>query len=295
MFAMNVELVPRILLMGFVSYASPWIHFSRNSDEYILYIVKSGELHIRERGVDYALKRGDMLLLEPNLDHKGTRHARCDYYFFHFHHPGMGTALSVDPAEHARTYMLEKQDETTEQPLQYFPKHYAITDKNNFHKLMHEMNELLQLHRRKSYNRGLTALRFSGLLIELSRAYFLNALVQQGGKGSKAAMKVNALLEFIHNRYTGKISSSLIEGEFESNYDYLNRVFKAFTGLTITRYVNKLRIEQAQELIQATHLSFGEIGYLVGLEDPYYFSKLFKQYAGLSPMQYYKKVKDSSC
>jgi Response regulator containing CheY-like receiver domain and AraC-type DNA-binding domain len=291
MLAVNVELVPAIKLMGYVSYSTPWMHFKRNTDEYVLYIIKNGELHMREEGVDYILRRGDMLLLEPGLEHEGTRKALCDYYYFHFKHPDM-SALSVDNvAELARRSILEDAGEGDEQPVCHFPKHFSLSDKNGFHQTMHAMNDLLQLYRRKHFNRGLTALRFSELLIELSRAYFLNVLRSDKGPGSKAIVKVHALLDFIHRYYADKITSRLIEKEFESNYDYLNRVFKEFTGYTITRYVNKVRIQHAQELIQATHMSFGEIGYLVGLDDPYYFSKVFKQHVGLSPMQYYKKVR----
>ncbi|HEY8528109.1 MAG TPA: helix-turn-helix domain-containing protein [Paenibacillaceae bacterium] len=57
---------------------------------------------------------------------------------------------------------------------------------------------------------------------------------------------------------------------------------------------NRVRINKAKELIQATHLGIGEIGYLVGISDPYYFSKLFKKMVGLPPMQHYKKVRESS-
>ncbi|MDQ6419793.1 AraC family transcriptional regulator [Paenibacillus sp. LHD-117] len=294
MLEMNVERVPKIILMGFVSYATPWIHFFRHSDEHILYVIKSGELHMKENGIEYVLKRGDMLLLEPGMDHEGTRKATCDYYYFHFLHPGLkATAKEIDPSELARSYVLEEAAEPGEEPLHYLPKHCSITDKTSFHQLMHAMNELLLLYRRKHYNRGLTALRFSEFLIELSRDYLLNVLRNEGGKGSKAISKVHALLDYIEQHYTGKITSELIEREFESNYDYLNRVFKEHTGETIMRYVNKIRIQHAQELIRATHMSFGEIGYLTGLEDPYYFSKVFKQYVGLSPMQYYKKVRES--
>lgn len=293
MLAMNVGLVPKIVLMGFVSYTTPWIHFYRHTDEFILYVIKSGELHIQEDGVEYALKRGDMLLLEPGKEHEGTRKAACDYYFFHFHHPGLKAATDVNPAELARSYVLEDDAEQGEEPAHYFPKHCAISDKNSFHQLQHAMNELLLLYRRKHYNRGLTALRFSELLIELSRDYFLNVLRKGGGRGSKAIAKVHALLDYIHLHYTDKMTSALIEQEFEANYDYLNRVFKEFTGYTIVKYVNKVRIQHAQELIRATHMSFGEIGYLTGLDDPYYFSKVFKQYVGLSPMQYYKKVRET--
>ncbi|MCR2807157.1 AraC family transcriptional regulator [Paenibacillus soyae] len=292
MLRMNVELVPKIVLMGYVEYKSPWIHFFRNTDEHILYIVKSGELHLRENGVEYVLRRGDSLLLEPGLDHEGTRKATCDYYYFHFRHPEMVAAPALDPVELAKQALLENRADSEEESHYYFPKFHTIFDKTGFRQTVHAMNELLLLYRRKHYNRGLTALRFSELLIELSRDYFLHMLQHEGGKGSKAVAKVHALLDYIHTHYTDKIGSGLIEREFESNYDYLNRIFKETTGYTITRYVNKVRIQHAQELIRATHMSFGEIGYLTGLNDPYYFSKVFKQFTGVSPGQYYKQVRE---
>lgn len=292
MLRMNVELVPKIMLIGYVSYTTPWIHFYRNTDEFVLYIVKNGELHLKENGVEYVLKRGDSLLLEPGLDHVGTRKATCDYYYFHFKHPDMTAAQVLHPIELAKDILLEDNAKREEAISCYFPKFHTLSEKNSFHQMTHAMNELLLLYRRKHYNRGLTALRFSELLIELSRNYFLLMLQNAGGKRSKATAKVHALLDYIHQHYTDKIGSGLIEREFESNYDYLNRIFKEITGYTITRYVNKVRIQHAQELIQATHMTFGEIGYLTGLNDPYYFSKVFKQFTGLSPAQYYKQVRE---
>jgi methylphosphotriester-DNA--protein-cysteine methyltransferase len=70
-------------------------------------------------------------------------------------------------------------------------------------------------------------------------------------------------------------------------------VFQEATGHTIARYVNRVRVDHAKELIEATHLSMNEIGYLTGLNDPFYFSKVFKKYVGLSPTQYYKKVRET--
>ncbi|MCM3627674.1 helix-turn-helix transcriptional regulator [Paenibacillus glycanilyticus] len=52
------------------------------------------------------------------------------------------------------------------------------------------------------------------------------------------------------------------------------------------QYINNVRIDHAKELLQSKDLSKGEVGYLSGLNDPYYFSKVFKKHIGVSPLQY---------
>ncbi|WP_334075444.1 MULTISPECIES: AraC family transcriptional regulator [Paenibacillus] len=293
MLAMNAELLPRIKLMGFVSYTHPWMHFRRTTSEHILYVVKSGELHLRENGVSYCLKKGDFLFLEPNLEHEGTEKHVCDYYYIHFEHPDLKAAQVDDLPALARSLMVKEGAEPAVQdpPVCYFPKYYRLPKKNLPHSF-HTLNEMLQLYRRHYFNRGLSALKLTEWLIEISREYFIDTL-KSGEKGSsRAVMKVHALLDYIHKHYTGKITSRDIEREFGGNYDYINRIFRRMTGQSIMRYVNQVRINHAKELIEATHLSFSEIGYLSGLEDPFYFSKVFKKYEGISPSQYYKHVRN---
>ncbi|HEY0827345.1 MAG TPA: helix-turn-helix domain-containing protein [Bacilli bacterium] len=293
MFAINVEFVPKINIMGFISYKSPWLHFKRNLDEYVLYFIKSGELHIRENGIQYILKKGDIFVLEPHLEHEGFKKHVCDYYYIHFNHPDIKPIYIEDLLNVARHFILEDDRSLTnlkDDDICYFPKRFTLSEKKSLHHTLHAMNEMLQLYKRKHYNRNLTALRFAELFIEVSRENFMAELQKSGGKNTKSIVKVHALLDYIHHEYTNKITSSDIELEFECNYDYINRIFKKVTGHTITRYVNMVRINHAKELIEATHLSFSEIGYLTGLNDPFYFSKVFKQYVGLSPLQYYKRL-----
>ena len=100
-------------------------------------------------------------------------------------------------------------------------------------------------------------------------------------------MIAEQLLRYLNQNYTKHLTSREIEG----NFDYLNRVFSSLTGSPVFAYLNILRINNAKQLISTTDLPFSEIAYLVGIEDRYYFSKLFRKMTGMSPTEYYKEVR----
>lgn len=63
---------------------------------------------------------------------------------------------------------------------------------------------------------------------------------------------------------------------------------KAVLGYTPHEYVRLLRMKKAAELLLSTDLNVSEICYKVGINDPFYFSRLFKQVYGKAPSQYRK-------
>ena len=69
---------------------------------------------------------------------------------------------------------------------------------------------------------------------------------------------------------------------------YLNKIFKKIMGKTIFVYLNEIRIQHACKLLATTSMKVAAIGYRVGYQDEYYFSKVFKKYTGVSPGQYEK-------
>lgn len=68
------------------------------------------------------------------------------------------------------------------------------------------------------------------------------------------------------------------------------RKLKALTGYAPNEYVRTIRLKVAAEMLLTTTLSVSEISYLVGFNDPLYFSKCFKNQFGISPTYYRKKI-----
>ncbi len=63
---------------------------------------------------------------------------------------------------------------------------------------------------------------------------------------------------------------------------------KQITGYTPNDYIRMLRMTKAAELLKDDRLTVAEVGCLVGVDDQYYFSKLFKSFFGISPTKYRK-------
>ncbi|MBR2405612.1 MAG: helix-turn-helix transcriptional regulator [Clostridia bacterium] len=72
---------------------------------------------------------------------------------------------------------------------------------------------------------------------------------------------------------------------------YFITLFKQYTGDTPQEHRRKVLIHRACNLLETTDLSIQEISYLLGLDDPLYFSRLFRRIQGVSPRQYRQKLK----
>ena len=64
---------------------------------------------------------------------------------------------------------------------------------------------------------------------------------------------------------------------------------KGLTGYTPNGYLRVIRLKKAAELLSTTNLNVSEVAYKVGLNNPFYFSKCFKEQFGMSPSEFVKK------
>lgn len=72
------------------------------------------------------------------------------------------------------------------------------------------------------------------------------------------------------------------------------RKVRGVTGYAPKEYLRVIRMKKAAELLLTTDKSVTEITYLVGVNDPFYFSRCFKEQFGMSPTAYQKnKGKDA--
>lgn len=67
---------------------------------------------------------------------------------------------------------------------------------------------------------------------------------------------------------------------------HLNRTFRRELGVTPLQHLTRLRMEQSAAQLAEGKLTVKAIAAAAGFDDPYYFSRLFRQHFGRSPAQY---------
>ena len=88
---------------------------------------------------------------------------------------------------------------------------------------------------------------------------------------------------------TDKTTVSELAAMYNMSAGHFIRQFKSYTGYTPLEYRARKIVENAKSLLAGTDMPITDISESLGFEDPLYFSRFFKNNAGVSPREYRKK------
>lgn len=105
-----------------------------------------------------------------------------------------------------------------------------------------------------------------------------------------AHQTVQAIQQYLRKHFYEEVSLELLANHFNFSPAYLSKIFIKHTGEAPSKYLAKLRLNEAKHLLKyRKDLSVKEVGEQVGYNDPFYFSRIFKQATGLTPRDYQKQ------
>lgn len=117
--------------------------------------------------------------------------------------------------------------------------------------------------------------------------------VKQAVSGMDFVSREESVVETVKRYMEAHLGEDLSREDFAAqvylNGDYLARLFKKETGMSIGNYLQKMRMQRAKQLLYETKKPVNEIAEEVGYTNFSYFAKLFRKTEGMRPNEYRKQ------
>jgi len=92
---------------------------------------------------------------------------------------------------------------------------------------------------------------------------------------------------YIQHHFFEPINTQTLAVCFSISPAYFGEIFREYKSVSPIEYIMTLRIEHAKKLfLTDKHVSVKSVAELVGYDDPFYFSKVFKRMTGKSPKDF---------
>lgn len=243
-------------------------HTSRREGlaSYLCFAVTQGEGELAYGGRRYPLRAGDVVFVDCRraYAHSTGVDERAELWslqWCHFYGPSM-------PAVYAK--YCERGGEPVIRPASLAP--YAAL-----------MMEIFELVGSDDYIRDMRINeRLNVLLTLLMEASWH----QGGGITAPKRLEVQRVKATIDEHFAERLTLEEVASRFYIDKHYLARLFKEQVGMTLTAYVQQVRITHAKQMLRFTDQRIEEIGLTCGVGDLNYFSRVFKKLEGVSPSEY---------
>lgn len=98
--------------------------------------------------------------------------------------------------------------------------------------------------------------------------------------------KIRQAAQYIQQHFREPLSMTVVSNHVSMNYSLFSLLFKQYTGVNFSGYLQELRVNEAKRLLEETDWRVNEICRRAGFSDDKHFLKVFKAAVGFSPTEY---------
>lgn len=121
--------------------------------------------------------------------------------------------------------------------------------------------------------------------------YILFSMLENHRTGSRNP-HVKNMIDYIRTHICSKITLKEISEQIGLSREYASYLFKREMGCTVTDYINEQKLMLAKNMIVGGEMTLSDVSIALGYENYNYFSRSFKAYFGVSPLQIKNKKDD---
>ena len=247
-----------------------------------LFYVYEGEGKIQTCGKTYYLQKNSLLMINADIKYR-LLESRVTYIAINFdytrNHSDKNIPLfPMTAEEYSRDRITEKCS------FSDFPELDTVLFISELSSACEKLERLMREFTLKMiYNE----LKTSALLCEI----IADIIRKTKSVSSASSMYLSdKIINYIHENYSHSITNNLLGDRFGYHPNYISSIIKQQTGLSLHKYLLKVRISHAIDMLDEGTKSIGEIAEKCGFCDIYYFSAYFKKVMGVSPAEYRKKA-----
>jgi len=250
----------------FVAPDDNWIHLTRILNDYELFVVVEGTLHIGTATDEYTVNTGEYLLMPPNEYQHGTRTSGCSFYWMHFGYNKDRNDHDTSPLEYSPGMLL-------------FPEQGKLTSPDRIIVLMKQLQDSDRRYRESTLNRYLCSAVLAEVALQGQSypAYGNNIMKEQ---------LYQDICDYISWHLSANIKVSQVADYFGYNEKYLTTFFKQRAGISLKQYILQVKMERAKADLSETSDPVSQIAFRLGFTDAHNFSNAFHKITGLSPTEY---------
>jgi AraC-like DNA-binding protein len=230
-------------------------------DDYILLYSLTGKGHINTDKGKFELAPHQFIILPPHRFHCFEANISDPWtlYWVHF--------SSHQLKEFSRAFKIEQ--------------FYAPTDLTYSDKIVNIWKEMYS-----SLDSGFSAasIGYANFCLYRFLSFFL--FPKNNHSIPKKACPLDQSIEYMKANIEKRLTTTEIATHFQYSPSHYTALFKKKTGLSPIDYFIKMKIHYACQLLCQNDLKIKEIAEKLGYDDPYYFSRLFKQVMNKSPKDY---------
>ena len=274
--------------------------YLHQQDFFDMRIVLQGQMEVNIESEYRLLPKGSAIIVSPSVRHNEYRIGK--QWFAAFLRISRKTAASL--AADLRPYGFaddladfftrgnEEDNRFYKNYLEFRPEETLLPDESResstayLHQIVHEISSRQPGYQQMVY---VLLLRLFSTLMD-HKIYRFRDFHLDYSMSDYMLEQVRSYLES-HN---GAPDFRELEAELHYNADYINRVIKQKTGLTLTEFGQDCRIRRAARLLEETDFSVNRLCREMGFENKTHFYKLFQNAYHMTPNEYRSRIHETA-
>mgnify|MGYP002352924969 CR=1 FL=1 len=123
--------------------------------------------------------------------------------------------------------------------------------------------------------------RCKGIIYEI--LFLLLREAENRSLNVKASLRIAPAMDLLEQNMRLNYSTETLAEASGLSVSHFRTLFRHVTGFSPVQYQNYLSMARAKDLLLSGNISVSEAANMIGIGDIYYFSRMFKQYMGVSP------------